>query len=70
MDRDLLSKNSHKFQIILSSRNSCSFAVKSFMMVAIAGSYHKRPNTSDLATRYCRVTLVSFQIINVFNTTF
>ena len=32
---DVLS-NSHKFQIILCSRNICSFAVRSFMMVAIA----------------------------------
>ena len=36
MYRDVLSKNSHKFPIIISSRNICSFAVKSFMMVAIA----------------------------------
>ena len=34
--RDVLSKNSHKFQTILSSRKICSFALKSFMMVAIA----------------------------------
>ena len=34
--RDVLSKNSHKFQIILSSsKNVCSFAVKSFTIVAI-----------------------------------
>ena len=36
--RDVLSKNSHKFQIILCNRNICSFAVKSFMMVSIAVS--------------------------------
>ena len=34
--RDVLSKNSHKFPVIISSRNICSFAVKSFMMIAIA----------------------------------
>ena len=33
---NLLSKNSHKFPIITSSRNIRSFAVKSFMMVSIA----------------------------------
>ena len=31
----ILSKNSHKIQIIPSCRNICSFAVKFFMMVAI-----------------------------------
>jgi len=35
-DRDVLTKNSHKFLINTSSRNICAFAVKSFMMVAIA----------------------------------
>ena len=34
--RDNLSKNSHNFKITISSRNICSFAAKSFMMVAIA----------------------------------
>ena len=33
--------------------------------LVIAGSYHKRPNSSDLATRCCRVPLVSFQTKNV-----
>ena len=35
----------------------------------IAGLNHKRPNSSDLATRCCRVAMVSFEIKNVFNTT-
>ena len=39
--RDVLSKNSHKFQIILSSRNISSFAVKFFMMVAIDNNRHR-----------------------------
>ena len=34
--RPVLSNNSHKFPIILFSRNICSFAVKSVMMVAVA----------------------------------
>ena len=34
-NRNVLFKNSHKFQIILWSRNIVSFVVKSFMMVAI-----------------------------------
>ena len=33
---DVLSKNSHKFQIIQPNKNICSFAVNFFMMVAIA----------------------------------
>ena len=35
-NRDVLSKNCHKFQNILSSRNICSFNVKFIMMVAFA----------------------------------
>ena len=34
--RDVLSKNSHKIPIILFSRNVCSFALKSSMMVFFA----------------------------------
>ena len=33
---------------------------------SIAGSNHKRPNSSDLATRCCHVAMVSFKIKNVF----
>ena len=36
LNRDVLSKNSHKFQIIVTNRNICSLTVKSFMMAAIA----------------------------------
>ena len=38
-NRDILSQNSHKFPIIISSRNIFSFAVKSFMMIAIVLFY-------------------------------
>ena len=37
--RDVLSKNGHKFHVILSSRNNCSFAVKFFMIAAITLPY-------------------------------
>ena len=37
---------------------------------AISGSYQKCPNSSDLATRCCRVAMVSSKIKNVFNMTF
>ena len=36
INRDVLFKNSHKFPIIISNRNICSFAVKSFTIVSNA----------------------------------